>query len=65
MLKAAMHKKGCVGVSGKQGESGQVKQNGFERLSQGLLALRFARGKAIDKARGERAGELEVNVVKQ
>jgi len=35
------------------------------RLSQGLLALKFARGKAIDKARGERAGESEANAVKQ
>ena len=59
------HKKGCVGVGGKQAESGQVKQSGFDRLSQGLLALNFARGKAIDKARGARAGEREVNAVKQ
>jgi len=52
VLRVVRHKKGCVGASGKQGESGQVKQSGFDRLSQGLLALRFARGKAIDKPRG-------------
>jgi len=33
LLKATTHKKGCVGVSGKQGESDQVKQSGFEAFS--------------------------------
>jgi len=65
VLKATTHKKGCVGVSGKQGESGQVKQSGFDRLSQGLLALKFARGKAIDKPCGAWVCEREANAVKQ
>ena len=65
MLRAVTHKKGCVGVSGKQGGSGQVKQSGFDRLSQGLLTLEFARGKAIDKPRAAWACEREGNAVRQ
>ena len=39
--------------------------NGSLRLSQGLLALEFARGEAIDKPCGVWACEREVNAVKQ
>jgi len=39
--------------------------NGSLRLSQGLLALEFARGEAIDKPRVAWACEREVNAVKQ